>query len=765
MLSEKGKGVRIRTLTLTATAVVALSGFAFASAQERQDEGAEETTTRTLEQVIVTARKREENLVSVPISVSVVAGADLARLGVQQLDQALQSEPGVNVTPTPVGDLLYIRGIGSGQNQGFEMSVGTFVDGVYFGRGQSSRHSFLDIDRIEVLKGPQPILFGKNTIAGALNITTRKPTDSVEISIDEYIEPEFGTFRTTGVLSGPLSDTLRGRLVLRSYKTDGYVKNTFTNTDEPARDDLMGRAILVWEPSANLEVTLKGEYGDADMKGGRSQISKASPTLQQLILPVDPDAEYNLDYEKSGPGVSPFFNREFEKNQTYNGMLTVVWDLDDHEITSVSSYAGYDMDYAFDSDFTPLDFIHQVWSQHWHAWAQELRFASTSDQKFTYQGGMYLASEKLKSNKVNHFNFSQTPLPFGPVNRLFNFGQKTDSWSVFAEGTYNATDALSFTLGYRHTDDQKTTDKAFAYADFGSMVPNPNITLYSALGLGVAHAYTGIEKNTDNDSFAFRIRYQPNDIMYYASYTQGFKAGGFDEADTSGNLDSIIFEDEFVNSYEAGLKAEVLDGRLRSQLAVFYNEYDDLQVSQFDGVAALIVGNAAAAVSSGVEVQTQYAATNQLTLSFSGSYLDAYYDSYAAGPCPFGQGATCDLSGKTLTFAPDWSGTAAARWEDSLSNGWNYVLDGRLYATTSFFTEADLDANVEQGGFAKLDASVSLSSPDDKWLFSLIGKNLTDETTAHFGNDIPLSNVLGNNYQHYVDPPRTIALQARYRFR
>ena len=760
MFTKTGRKARVRALTSTATAVVALTGIGVANAQEAN----EETTTRTLDQVIVTARKREENLVTVPLSVSVVTGADLDRLGVQRLDEALQSEPGVNVTPTPVGDLLFIRGIGSGQNQGFEMSVGTFVDGVHYGRGRSSRHAFLDVESIEVLKGPQPILFGKNTTAGAFNIQTRTPGDEFEASVDLHVEPEFGTFQTTGIISGPITENLLGRLVLRSFQTDGYVENTFDHVDEPSRDDLVGRGTLVWTPTDTLEVTLKGEYGDGAMEGGRSQVTQASPLLQQLIATVDPGAEFNLDHKKSGSGVAAPFNREYEDDTTYNGTLTVNLDIGEYTLTSISSYVGFDVGYSFDADFTPLDFLHQQWGQHWHSWAQELRLASPTGRKFEYTGGIYLATEKFKNAKDFAIDFAQTPLPFGSTYRIQNFSQTTDSWSMFAEGTWNLTDDFSAILGYRHTDDQKKANKELYWSQYGSDVPDPSITLYTGLGLGVAHFYKGIERSTDDDSFALTLRYKPNDVMYYASYTQGFKAGGFDESDISGNLDNINFDDETVDSYEVGLKADSLNGRMRTQAAVFYNQYDNLQVSQFDGVAALIVGNAAQAISSGAEFQTQLAATNQLTLSFAATYLDAYYDMYQGGPCAYGQGSFCDLSGKELTFSPEWSGSITARWEDQLANGWTYALDGRLFATTEFYTEADLDPFVRQDSFAKLDASIAMTSPDDTWQFSLIGKNLTDETTFHFANDIPLSNILGNNYQTYVDPPRTIALQARYRF-
>lgn len=759
---QNRRKAQLQILTATATAVSALCGAGAAVAQVATSE---QTAAGSLERVVVTARKQEEDLIDVPISVAVVSGINLEAGGIQQLGEALQTLPAVSVTPTSVGDLMFIRGIGSGENQGFEMSVGTFIDGVYYGRGRSSRHAFLDVDRIEVLKGPQPILFGKNTIGGALNITTRKPTNSLEVSIDEYIEPEFNTFRTTGVVSGPLTDTLAGRFVVRHYASDGYVENPFLGSDAPSRDDWVARGVLVWDPIDQLEVTLKGEYGEADMVGGRAQISKASSTLQALILPIDPDAEFTLNHVKSGPGVSPPFNREFENNATYNGTLTAVLDLGAHELTSVSSYVGYDVDYAFDSDFTPLDMIHQNWDQHWHSWSQEVRLASSTNETFEYQVGAYLASEELKSYKLAALNFAQTPLPFGAGTRVQNFRQDTDNWSLFAEGTFNATDALAFVVGYRYTDDEKTMDKTFHWADANSVVPNPNLTIFTAIGLGTPHAYSGIERNTNNDSIALTVRYRPDDIMYYASYTQGFKAGGFDEGDSKGILSNIIFDDESVNSYEVGLKAEGMGGRLRTQAAAFYSEYDDLQVSIFDGVASLIVGNAAAATSRGVEFQGELAATDRLTLGLNAAYLDAEYDSYRAGPCPFGQGATCDLTGKSLPYAPDFSGSLNARWDDQFANGWGYTIEGNLFHTSSFFTAGDLDPFVAQDAFTKLDASITLSSPGDAWSFSLVGKNLTDETTAHFGDDIPLSNILGNNYEQYVDPPRTIAVQARFRFR
>jgi iron complex outermembrane receptor protein len=751
----------MRALILGSAAAILLTSPSVAFAQEEQVTEADDSG---LTEIVVTARKREERLLDVPIAVSVMGGEALESSGIQQLGEAVQTLPGISVTPTPVGDLLFIRGIGSGENQGFEMSVGTFVDGVYFGRGQSARHAFLDVDRIEVLKGPQPILFGKNTIGGALNITTRRPGDTLEVSLDEYIEPEFGTFRTTGVISGPISDQVKVRIVARSYVTDGFVDNPFLGRKEAGRDDWVVRGTMVWEPASNIDVMLKGEYGKANMKGGRAQISTASPRLRTLLAGVDPNAEFDLDYTKSGPGVGALFNDEYERAKTYNTNLTVNWDTGGHVLTSVSSYAGYNLAYQFDSDFTPLDFITQSWRQNWHSLSQELRFASTAGKLFDYQAGVYVSSENLVSNKLGFVSFAQLPAPLGSGTRVHHFDQTTTTWSGFAEGTLHATEELDFILGYRYTNDRKTLEKSFHYGALGSTAPVANPT-FTAIGLGTPHSLTGLERSTGNSSLGLTARYKRDNVMYYASYTQGFKAGGFDEGDTSGILSRIRFGDEKAQSYEVGIKAEGLDRRLRVQVDAFYSKYENLQVSIFDGVASLIVGNAASASSRGVEFEGQFAATRNLTFGVSAAYLDAKYDSYVAGPCSFGRGATCNLTGEALPYSPKFSGSFTVRWNGELGGGWGYGVDTKLFHSSSFSTAGDLDPMVAQSAFTKLDASISLTSPNDRFSVSLLGKNLTNEVTAHFGDDIPLSNILGNNYQRYVDPPRTIAIQLKYKFR
>ncbi|MEZ5568126.1 MAG: TonB-dependent receptor [Halioglobus sp.] len=209
-----------------------------------------------LEEVLVTATKREVGLQDVPIAVSVMNAERIQEQGIGSLDELAVFMPNVHIAEAGGGDQLFIRGVGSGVNYGFEQSVGTFIDGVYFGRGQASRSSFLDVARVEVLKGPQSTLFGKNTIAGAINITTAGPSEEFEGQLEGSIEPEFDHWSTTLTLSGPLTDSLGARVVVKRDESDGYMDNRLLKQDEVQSEDTVGRIVLDWMASENLDVRL-----------------------------------------------------------------------------------------------------------------------------------------------------------------------------------------------------------------------------------------------------------------------------------------------------------------------------------------------------------------------------------------------------------------------------------------------------------------------------------------------------------------------------
>jgi iron complex outermembrane receptor protein len=206
-----------------------------------------------LEEVIVTATKRAVGMQDVPIALSVMSGKKIAEAGITNLEDMAVFMPNVHIAEGSSSDSVFIRGIGSGVNFGFEQSVGTFIDGIYFGRAQASRSSFLDIERVEVLKGSQSTLFGKNTIAGAISITTAKPTDEFEGSIALTAEPEFGGQSATLTLSGPITDNFGARFVIKDEKSDGWMDNGAINQDEQQKDNQVARLVLAWQPTDDLD--------------------------------------------------------------------------------------------------------------------------------------------------------------------------------------------------------------------------------------------------------------------------------------------------------------------------------------------------------------------------------------------------------------------------------------------------------------------------------------------------------------------------------
>jgi iron complex outermembrane recepter protein len=679
-----------------------------------------------LEEVVVTARKQEESLQDVSISVSVMSGEYIDDNGLTRLANVSELIPGVTVAPSPVGDGLFIRGIGSGENQGFEMSVGTFVDGVYYGRGRSSRQPFLDAERVEVLRGPQPTLFGKNIVGGAFNITSRKPTDEKEAALDVYWEPEYNTYQTTGILSGPVSDELAMRVVARVATTDGYISNSLNGNDETARDDWMLRGTAVWTPSSALSITFKAEYANNELDGGRAQLSQAAPALAGLSSAVDPRAEFDLDFNKSGPGTLAPFNKEFDDSTASAGVMTIEWNLSDQStLTSISSFSGYEVDYSFDVDFAPISFIHQMWDQEYDTWAQEIRLSSREGETISYMAGIYLSNEDLSNDKDLPVNFAAVPplagLPSGL--RLQHFDQETSTQSAFGQLTWSATDDLSLVFGLRYTRDKKEAKKDLFWTTIGSTTPVDALGgLFSSIGLGTPHNYQDLSRTTTNWSGNLTAEYRVGDIMFYGSYTEGFKSGGFDESNTTGLIPDIIFDDENVKSVELGFKSRLLDDQMQLNVAVFRSEYDNLQVSTL-GVASLVVGNAAASTTQGIDVDAQWALSERLLLSMSYQGLDASYDDYPTGACYFGQpGPFCDLSGEDLQYAPNSAGTIKLQWDDQLTSSWRYKIDVDTVYTSDFYTAGDLDPFLKMDSYTKWNARVAVYSEDEKWNSPLSAK-------------------------------------------
>lgn len=746
-----------------------------------QDGASQENASQgpRLNEIVVTATKREESLQDVPIAVSVLGGEQLAENGIATLEDATALIPNVTVAEGSVADSIFIRGIGSGVNIGFEQSVGTFIDGVYYGRSRSSRNPFFDIARVEVLKGPQATLFGKNTIGGAFNITSNRPTDFFEGRVTASYEPENDGKAIEAIVSGPVAEGVSFRVGGRYYDADGYLRNTFNGQDEQTREDYVLRGQLLLEPTDTLEILLKAEISQFDSSGEGHQITQASPLITALTQANDPEAEFNFDFQRSAPGTGPLFGDEGEDTSAENFSMTINWEVGDFQITSITSQLGYDYVALRDTDYTNLSFLNQVEDQEYSAFGQELRLTSPVGETFEYIVGAFYSSEELENAKRVDANFNDVPpvaaaltggfgVPEAALTGARNqrFEQETESWAIFAQGTVNLSDTLRFTGGLRYTEDKKDASRELFYSDIGQNNVNPLVSaVFPNLGLGIVQPLINLSRTEDAVTGEAIIEYDASDdVLLFARYSRGFKAGGFDEDNVQASAESAEFERETVNAFEAGLKAEFANGAGRFNATIFYNSFSDLQVSTFDGVASFIVGNAASAETLGIEADLAFQITNEWDIATSIGILDASYKSFTNGPAVFGGGATQDLSGRPLQFAADVNVNFQTGYETAISDNWSIRTEALAYYNSGYEVPGDLDPFLAQGSFVKLGLRLAVTSDDGNWDFSVIGRNLTNARTTQWGNDLPLGNLLGNNYFQRIDPPRTVVFQATRNF-
>lgn len=737
------------------------------------------TAHAQVDEIIVTATKRAESVQDVSLSVAVVGGEALEKASIKSLEEVSAMIPNVHISEAQAADNIFIRGIGSGVNQGFEQSVGTFIDGVYYGRGRSVRNPFFDVARIEVLKGPQSTLFGKNTIAGAFNITSNRPTFETEGRVTAAYEVENDGKTIEGVFSTPLSDTFAIRLAGRYYETDGYLENSFTGTTHPDREEYLLRASALWEPTDKLDILVKGEISNTKVTGRPSQLTRTSPLVQLVQTRNDPAAEFDFDYRGSNGGVGPVFSAQDDDSDAYNFTINANYDIGEHTLTSVTGFNGYEYMESNDSDAMNVGFITQDRQSEYSSFGQEIRLTSPTGGKFDYIIGAHYSKEDLEFFKPTHLDATSIPEIFnaltvglgvpGPVltvTRIQDFQQDTESLAVFADGTFNVSDQFRINGGLRWTQDKKDADKNLFYTQLNTVTPFPlaDIVLPN-LGLGSPHTFAGLSRKEDAVTGSIAAEFDmSSDILLYGRYARGFKAGGFDEDNAQGSLPDQEFQREEVDSFEVGFKSTILDGMGRLNVSAFHNKFSDLQVSTFDGVASFVVGNAASAITKGLEAELTLQPTDKFDLAVAVGLLDAKYDEFVNGPSIFGGPASTDLSGRNLQFAPDVTFNFNAGYDVPLNDDLALRFDVNGYNNSGYDVPGDLDPFLAQGSFFKLGGQIRLSSEDGGWDLAVIGKNLTNEKTTAWGNDVPLGNLLGNNYFQFIDPPRTVTLQATKRF-
>jgi outer membrane receptor protein involved in Fe transport len=769
---------------------------------------AQDSDEVVLEEIVVTAQKREESLQDVPISVNAISGEKLAEAGIARLDDLKAYVPNLQVTETGIANNFYIRGIGSGLNQGFEQSVSTYSDGVFRGRGPQSRMPFLDLERIEVLRGPQPVLFGKNAIAGAVNLISARPTDEFMGSVRATYEIETNETAIETVLSVPFTETFGARLALRYRENDGYVQNLTLNGDEPSREDTFGRLTFAFTPSENFDATLKIEHGRFDIVGRQVEIFGELPaapirrpngttltppipglTYAQILRGpfgalTSPGAANNvIDYQRSSNG-------DYSIMEPTEAALTLNWRFANGvTLTSVTGFSEYSLDEGCDCDFTGANTFTAGIFEEYDQFSQELRLTSDKDQTVSWIAGAFLQNYSLDesdfifipSNSLIGPLLNGNPaLPMGSGSAFLNtrnprvFKQDSDMFAVFGQATWNVSDAFRVTAGGRWSTESKSGSRVTRLTTAGGVdLPAGAIdVLYNAVFRIQRHSVRG-ERTEDNFSPLVNVQYDfGNDSMAYLSWSKGFKSGGFDarsnQAPPTGTFE---YEPEEAKSWEAGVKTR-LGNAAEVNASVFFTDYEDLQTSAFDGSLGFNVGNGSAEVK-GVELEGRWQATQGLFLSGSVAWLDFEWTKYD-GQCYFNPPAAllstrvpgnCNYDGFTNQLAPEITAVLSAEYTWQLGD---LELRTGLDATFSddYLISLTLDPNAKQKAYTKLNARVALAGAEKKWELALVARNLTDETVLSYAGDAPLAGSIfgARSYYGFIDPPRTVALEGSFRF-
>jgi outer membrane receptor protein involved in Fe transport len=796
--------------------------IAFASVLTTTTFAQEEDTPR-LEEVLVTATYREAGLQDVPVSVSAVTSEMITDVGIQKLEDIQYLVPNFTMTETGISTNIFIRGIGSGINQGFEQSVGTYIDGIYYGRAQQARSPFLDLERVEVLRGPQSILFGKNSVAGALNITTAKPTDQFESQFLLSYEFEADEDVIEGMVSGPFSDSVRGRVAARVRNLDGYMKNATLNRDEPEREDQSIRGTLEIDLTDNLMATLKAEVGEFDVTGRHIEIVNELPAAagpftglqynQILSLVFGQDSSVNnvvRDDVRSSNG-------DFSNNESSTYALTLDWALGDYDLKSISAYSSFDYDEFCDCDFTGANVFGAALQESYDQFSQEIRLSSPLMDNFDYIVGLYFqtSDHDYTDQIIVPANSILIPAINARAPGAGNLVAGTraariatvdnDVYSAFGQVNWHMNEDFTLQLGGRVTKDERNGFRTLEIQSItGAPLPAPQVgaplvfanvfgissTNLAALGptgafflnkLG-AHPVSGDRDETKFSPEVKLIWEANDDALYYLSWAQGFKSGSFDFRANNRNFypdmaTSFEFEDEDNTSTELGGKFTLAGGALELNAALFYTEFDDLQISIFDGVLGFNVGNAASAEVKGLEVDGRWAATDHLMISGGFAWTDFEFTDFKNGQCYFGQTPDVDLNGDGVPELCDYTGNSnqmVSDFQGNLSFNYTYpfatnyefraLLD--LFYTSEYDASATFDPALVQGGYSMVNLRLGIANESGSWELALLGKNLTDERVLQFGGDTPLagSSFGAKSTYAFWGQGRTLALQAIKRF-
>ena len=707
--------------------------------------GLAEAQSGVIEEVVVTAAKREGTLQDTPLSITAYGSDYLQNLQIEEIEDISVQTPSMAFSRAGGEAQLYIRGVGTNLfGIGQDGSVAVHQDGVYLGRAQMGLSQFLDVERVEVLRGPQGTLYGRNATAGVINVISRGPTEETEGYVSGYLG-NFDSVEVEGAVGGPISDHVGYRVAVRYADNSGFTDDLDpAGGDEIDNAEALGiRGTLEFSNDDNLTVRVIADYTDFQSNNRtirpRDNIGRAE-ALGALPLGSFHETRNNMP--------------TFHNTETGGVNVTVDWDINDQiTLSSVTGIRMFEDDFSFNTDGTEIFVTETQFKRDTDQVTQELRLAN-EDGGFDWLVGLfYMTEDKEEALGLPAVNFG------GSFNIFAD--NEADAWALFAEGSWELNDRLTVTVGGRLSDEEKddTNRRGLNFNFEGLRDPNAmNFDFPFGSGRVTSDSW---------DAFTPKVgvEYQADDnTLLYFNATRGFKSGGTNSLDNS-----PAFDPEFIWAYEGGFKINSDDDRLRLNGALFYYDYSDLQVSTFLN-GTTVVENAAEATILGLEFDLLAAISDRATWSLGLSLLNAQYDEFIS---PFA-GAPVDLTGNTLINAPEFKATTSLTYDIPLSGGGTLRLFGQASHQSEVFHSQFNEEPISQDAFTLANARIAYLPGDGNWEIAAVIKNAFDQD--YFQNSVRFTSTNNRGPQGNIDTVgagsalgypgegRSYGVQAKYRF-
>jgi iron complex outermembrane recepter protein len=777
--------------------VFALSGLFGAQAFAQDDPG-----QRVLEEIIVVAQKREENIQDIPISVTAMSALQIEQSGMQDIVKLTELDPSVyfDTAQSFQRSSLKIRGIGTiGNTRSFEGAVGVFVDGVYRPRSGMALADLLDIDRIEILRGPQGTLFGKNTVAGAIGLRSSRPDPSQATGRGELRLGNFDSRFFTGAFNLPVGDASAVRLAGTYNKRDGSFVSPDNGDTYDAVDRFGLKAQFLIEPSDSLEVLLIADHTESDanccwgsaqvVNGPTAPLIELYSTLNGLTFPLAPDAERNR---------SQSLNTSPREKVLDSGITAAVrWDIGGATLKSVTSWREWEHSQInADADFVPADLFQLSEPAQIDTASQELTLTLPLRDTDSLLLGLYLGREEYRSSRSvqtgadadDYLNslisadlgsVACTPpltaldcaFPTG-ISALLDDGefttedyfQDSDSLGIFAHGSFALAPSLRLVAGLRYSLEEKSggVDNRFWYdsalvraALESAGVPDDGTPRNGLDLIGTVYSpsfTSSVSDETVTGTLSLQY-FQHDTLMYYGGYHRGFKAGGVNLFREGVVSNATSYLPEFADSLEAGVKTTYLDGRAQSNLSVFFTRFTDLQINFFTGLE-FRTENTGSAETQGVELENHFQVSDELLIDFSLTYLDARFKKMDD---PF----LSYLVDRQMPRAPEWAGVLTATYTKPLTGRLDLFIRGMASYTGSHFVGTEVPSEEKVGSFVIVDTSIGITSLEQGWDLLVWCSNCGDQSyrTVYFNTTFQ-----PGSFSAYLNQPRQYGVTLRARF-